>query len=346
MSASAGAARTPAVLPQVGPLARGKSHDNTAQQSPSPTEIAKRRLREDRVFKVSCVIFALVIIACMSAPMMESRWAGRTATEQNLSGSVKISGKEKEVVRLDGMPGIGPGFHREYTLGSDVLGRDVFMRALRGGRVSLLAGFGAATLGMFGAIFFGTIAGYKRGMWDAVISRTIDFMLCFPSLLLMVAMSAALATRSIGPIQRGSLGLLIVVMGTLAIPGMARLVRSLVLGLAEKEFVEAAKALGGNDARIMFRHMLPNISSVLVTYYGLMVSGMIIAEAGMSYLGLGILPPEMSWGTGISDGVPYYTTAPWITLVPGAFIVLIATSVNLIGMSVEKAFDPKNLGGK
>jgi len=220
------------------------------------------------------------------------------------------------------------------------------MRTLRGGRTSLLAGFGAAILGMFGAIMLGTIAGYKGGWFDTLITRWVDFMLCFPTLLLMVAMSTALATRSFGPIHRGSVGLLIIILGTGAIPGMTRMIRALVLGLAEREFVEAARAMGGTDARIMFRHMLPNISNALVTYFGLMVSGMIIAEAGLSYLGLGILPPGMSWGSGIGDGVPYYMTAWWITLIPGGFIVLVATSVNLIGMAIEQAFDPKSLGGR
>ena len=314
--------------------------------SPSPTQIALARLRENRSFQISSVIFLSILLMCLAAPLFETAWAGRSATDQNLSGSVLIGGHKVEAVKADGTPGIGPGFHRAYMLGSDSLGRDVFMRALVGGRVSLMAGFGAALLGMTGAVLLGTIAGYKGGWFDAAISRWVDFMLCFPMLLLMVSMSAALATRTIGPIHRGSLALLIIVLGGGSIPGMTRMIRALVLGLAECEFVEAARAMGATDSRIMFRHMLPNISNALVTYFGLMVSGMVIAEAGMSYLGLGILPPSMSWGSGIGDGVPYYLTAWWITMVPGGFIVLMATSVNLIGMAIEQAFDPKSLGGR
>jgi len=304
------------------------------------------RLRENRLFVVACAMFGTILLLTMSAPLFEQHWAGRTAQEQNLSGKATIGGKQIEAVKLDGRPNIGPGFHREYMLGSDALGRDVFMRALRGGRVSLLAGFGAAFIGMFGAIILGTVAAYKRGRWDTVISRWADFMMSFPSLLLLVAMSTALATRDIGPIERGSLPLLVMILGFGAIPAMTRIVRSLVLGLTEKEFVEAALALGGSDSRVMFRHMLPNISNALVTYFGLMVAGMIIAEAGLSFLGVGILPPGLSWGTGIGDGSVYAMVAGWVVLVPGAFVMATALSVNLIVMGIEEAFDPKQLGGK
>jgi peptide/nickel transport system permease protein len=303
------------------------------------------RLNENTPFKISVVVFLCIILGAVTVPFWESHWAGRSAEEQNISGTVEIGGKKVEAVKIDGRPNIAPGFHRTYTFGSDGLGRDVFMRSLRGGRVSLMAGFFAAIIGMSGAVVLGTAAGYKRGMVDTVISRWVDFMLCFPMLLLMVAMSGALALRDFGPIQRGSLPLLIVVLGFGAIPGMTRLVRSLVLGLAEKEFVEAAKAMGGSDARIMFRHMLPNISNQLVTFFGLMVSGMIVAEAGLSFLGIGILPPAMSWGTGIGDGTVYSMVAWWVTIIPGAFIAATATSINLIAMGIEEAFDPKKLGG-
>jgi peptide/nickel transport system permease protein len=329
----------------VGPLARGDERTQ-APVSLSPTQLAMLRLKENRTFKVSCVIFLSIVIMCVAAPVFERYWAGRSAADQNLSGSVMIGGKQVEAVAADGTPNIGPGFHLKYTLGSDELGRDVFMRALEGGRVSLLVGFGAALFGMAGAVVLGTAAGFKRGWVDTIISQWVDFMLCMPVILLMVAVSTALAMHPLGPIHRGSILLLILVLGFGAMPGMTRMIRGLVLGLAEKEFVEAARALGGGDARVMFRHMLPNISNALVTYFGLMVSGMIIAEAGMSFLGLGILPPGMSWGSGIADGSTYYMSAAWITMVPGLFIVLTTTSVNLIGMAVEEAFDPKNLGGR
>lgn len=340
-------AGTRRALPAVGPLAKGRADEaDSSQRSLSPTQMAFVRLREDRVFIAACLVFSFVIVMTFSAPLMEQRFAGRTATEQNLSGGITVHGRHVEAVASDGTPGIGPGLHREYLLGSDQLGRDVFMRGLRGGRVSLLAGFGAALLAMTGATLLGTLAGFKRGLWDAGISRYFDFMMSFPALILMVALSTALATRSIGPIHRGSLALLVLILGIGGISGMGRMVRALVISLAAKDFVEAARALGSSDSRIMFRHMLPNISNALVTYFGLVVSGMILAEAGMSYLGLGILPPSMSWGSGIGDGTAYYTVAPWITIVPGTFIVLTTTSVNLIGQAIDKAFDPKNLGGR
>jgi peptide/nickel transport system permease protein len=335
----------PAVLPEVGPIATGTWAPVVAE-SPSPTDIALARLKENTTFMVSCVMLLIIVVLVAAAPLMERGFAGRSAVQQGLSDKIVIGGKTREVVELDGTPGIGPGFHREYMLGADALGRDVFMRTLEGGRVSLIAGLGASFIAMFGAVALGTLAGYRRGWWDAAISRWADFMMCFPSLLLLVGLSTALATRSIGPIHRGSVALLILILGVGAIAGMSRIIRGLVIGLAEKEFVEAAKAMGSSDLRIMVRHMLPNISGALFTYFGLILTGMVLGEAGLSYLGIGILPPQMSWGTGIGDGVPFVTTAWWITLVPGMFVVLFAVSVNLISKGIEEAFDPKNLGGR
>ncbi|MCW2920602.1 MAG: binding-protein-dependent transport system inner rane component [Thermoleophilia bacterium] len=340
-----GALPKPAVLlPEVGPIASGTWAPVVAE-SPSPTDIAMLRLKESRLFMASCAMLLFILVLVAAAPLMERGFAGRTAVEQGLSDTIVLGGKKREVVELDGTPGIGPGFHREYMLGADALGRDVFMRTLVGGRVSLLAGFGASVIAMFGAVALGTLAGYRRGWWDAAISRWADFMMCFPSLLLLVGLSTALATRSIGPIHRGSVSLLILILGVGAIAGMSRIIRGLVIGLAEKEFVEAAKAMGSSDLRIMARHMLPNISGALFTYFGLIFTGMVLGEAGLSYLGIGILPPQMSWGTGIGDGVPFVTTAWWITLVPGMFVVMFAVSVNLISKGIEEAFDPKNLTG-
>lgn len=332
-------------LPEVGPLASGVWAP-VVTESPSPTDIAISRLKENTSFKVSCVVLLIIVSLVVSAPLLERGFAGRTAVEQGLSDTIVTGGKRREVVELDGTPGIGPGFHREYMLGADALGRDVFMRTLRGGSVSLIAGLGASVIAMIGAVALGTIAGYRRGWWDAAISRWADFMMCFPSLLLLVGLSTALATRSIGPIHRGSVSLLIVILGIGAIAGMSRIIRGLVLGLSEKEFVEAAKAMGGSDMRIMVRHILPNISGALFTYFGLILTGMVLGEAGLSYLGIGILPPQMSWGTGIGDGVPFVTTAWWITFVPGMFLVFFAVSVNLISKGIEEAFDPKNLTGR
>jgi ABC-type dipeptide/oligopeptide/nickel transport system permease subunit len=317
-------------------------------RSLSPTELAVARLKENRIFHVAVAIFSAILLMCALTPVMETSFSGHRADEQNLSGHMRLHGKKTEIVSLRGIPNVGPGFHKQYMLGADQLGRDVFMRTLRGGKVSLLAGFGGAFMSMFLATLLGTLAGYKRGKWDTIISRYFDFMLSFPMLLLMVALGTALATREslFGFIHRGSLSLVLLLLGIGGIPSFGRLIRSQVLSLSEKEFVEAAKAMGGGDRRVMIVHLLPNISSALVTYFGLLVSSMILAEVGLAYLGVGILPPNMSWGTGISDGVMYYTTAWWITIVPGAFVTLTVLSINLIGIAIEEAFDPKHLGGK
>lgn len=277
---------------------------------------------------------------------METRWAGRAYDEQNLSGSIKLGGKEREVVNLRGIPTVGPGLRRQYTLGADPLGRDVFMRTLRGGWVSLRIAVGAMLLTVFIGVTLGTIAGYAKGRIDALISHFFDTMLAVPYILLATALSVALATASFGPIKRGSLALTLLIIGVLGGFYFGRIVRSAVLSLAEREFVEAARALGGSDRRIIVRHIVPHLSSTIITYGGVLIGSAMIAEAALSFLGLGVLPPTASWGNMIADGRYFYATAWWISFFPGLFIALTVLSLNLLGQALEEAFDPKALGGR
>lgn len=346
-SSAAGAAQS---LQQPGALVRpgeARSQDGAGFSTPSesPTQLAIRRLKENRIAQVAMAVFLLVCIACFSAGWFEAHWAGRTAVEQNLSGTTQIDGKQVEAVDLRGMPRVGPGLRREYTFGTDALGRDVFIRALAGGSVSLRIGVGAALLSVIIGTVLGLTAGFYGGRVDTVLSRIVEILLAFPSTVFAIALSASIAASGkIGPFSSGSIMVPLLIIGVLGGPPFARIVRSKALELANAEFVEAARALGGDDQRIMVRHMLPHLMTTIITYFGLIVSSAIIAEAGLSFLGVGVQPPTPSWGGLIADGRIFYSTAWWISGAGGIMVMLTVLSLNLVGEAVEEAFDPKSGG--
>lgn len=321
--------------------------EEAQSNSEAPLQKAAVRLRENRLAQVAAVVLSLLVLACMATPLFERHWAGRANSEQNLSGKAEVNGTTVEVVDIRGVPQVGPGFRREYTLGADKLGRDVFMRILQGGRVSLTVGFSAAIITVFFAVLLGTMAGYYKGKVDLLISRYFDVQWAFPVLPLAIALSTALATSD-GFLffKRGSLMLPIFIIGFVSIPYLGRAVRAQVLSVSEREFVEAARALGATDARIMRREIFPNIFTTVLTYFGLIVSGNIIFESGLSFLGVGVLPPTPSWGNIIADGASFYSTALWISFFPGVAIMLTVLCLNLVSEALEEAFDPKALGGK
>lgn len=223
-------------------------------------------------------------------------------------------------------PGAGHWF------GTDDLGRDVFLRVLYGSRLSLFVGFMTVAIGMGIGLLLGVSAGYFGGWWDAVVMRVTDVMLAFPFLLLALAISSAL-----GPSLRNA----ILALGIASFPSYTRLVRGNVLGLREETYVDAARALGAGSARIMARHLLPNLMGGLIVYGSLRVSTAILAEASLSYLGLGVQPPEPTWGGMLSEGRDYVLFFEWLPLFPGLAILLTVTGFNLLGDGLRDALDPK-----
>jgi peptide/nickel transport system permease protein len=319
--------------------------DQSATKVESPRELAMRRLKENRVGQVAALVLLAIVVMCLSAPWFETHWAGRGANDQNLSGTVVIDGKPTEVVSLRGVPNVGPGFRKTYTMGADQLGRDIFMRVLEGGRISLLIGFGSALITMVLATLLGAAAGYYKGRFDMVVSRMFDVMLATPSLVLMIAVSVALAQKGgFLFIKRGSATLPLLVIGIFAVPVLGRILRSQALSLGEKEYVEAARALGAKNSRIIGLHVIPHLTTTLITYMGILVSANILMESALSFLGVGVLPPMASWGSIISDGRVYISVAAWIAFFPGLMIVLTVVSLNLVGEALEDAFDPKSGG--
>ncbi|MGI8510614.1 MAG: ABC transporter permease [Gemmatimonadaceae bacterium] len=225
-----------------------------------------------------------------------------------------------------------------HWLGTDVQGRDVWARLVYGARVSLMVGLISQTIALSIGVTLGLIAGFYAGWVDEVVMRLADITLAFPTLLLLIAMAAAL---------QPSLGVVFVTIGVVGWAGLARLVRGQVLVVRGLEYVQAARALGGSGRRIMLRHILPNVAGPVVIAVTLGVAGAIMAEAALSFLGLGVQPPTASWGSMIADGrdLDQLRSAPWTSVAPGLAIGVAVLGFNLLGDALRDALDPRRIGG-
>ena len=220
----------------------------------------------------------------------------------------------------------------EHPFGLDELGRDIFSRILAGARISLLVGLTVVSISSLVGIFLGSIAGYFGGWIDDVISRTIDVLLAFPGILLAIALVAVL-----GP----SLTNVVMALSVIGWVGYARLVRGQVLKARELEFVQAARALGAGTPRILLRHVVPTTMPAVMVQATLGMAGAILAEASLSFLGLGVQPPTPSWGTMLNGGRLHLLDAPHLTIFPGAAIAVLVLGFNFLGDGLRDAFDPK-----
>ncbi len=226
-----------------------------------------------------------------------------------------------------------PSLH--HFLGTDQLGRDVFSRMLFGSRVSLSVGFVAVAISICIGILVGAVAGYYGGWVDSVMMRFVDMMLCFPSIFLILTVVALL-----GP----SLFKVMVVIGITSWMGTSRFVRAEFLSLRERDFTQAARALGVKDFRIIFRHILPNALAPVFVTATLDVATAILVEAGLSFLGFGVQPPAPSWGNILTEGRTYIFDAWWLTVFPGLAILITVLSFNLLGEGLRDAIDPRLRG--
>ena len=222
-----------------------------------------------------------------------------------------------------------------HWLGTDIQGRDVWARLVYGARVSLSAGIVSQSIALTIGLALGLVAGYYGGWIDEIVMRLADVTLAFPTLLLLIAMAAAL---------QPSLGVVFLTIGLVGWAGMARLVRGQVLVVRQLEFVQASKALGARDVRVVMLHVLPSVVAPVLIAVTLGVAAAIMAESALSFLGLGVQPPTPSWGSMIADGrdLNQLRTAPWTSLAPGMAIGAAVLGFNLLGDALRDALDPRH----
>ena len=315
--------------PQIGPGA-------------GPWKLAWRRLRRNKVALFFGGIFLLIVILCLLAPVYSKDIAHVSPNVGNVTGTIKIGGKVRDIVSPTGIP-IGPTWHlSKYFLGADSNGRNTAVRLLYGGRNSLLIGAEATILIMVVGITLALIAGYFRGITDGVISRCMDVLWAFPALLLGLTLGSIIAVGGIGPVKGNHLWIPALVIGVVYIPYVEKPIRGQVLQLRERDFIDAARQQGLSHARIMFGEILPNLSSSIVVFVPLILANSILLEAGLSYLGVGVQPPNPSWGNMISDGLNYIPAAFADVLAPGIMLVLTVLSMNLFGDGLRDALDPRS----
>lgn len=218
-----------------------------------------------------------------------------------------------------------------HWLGTDELGRDVLSRLLYGATISLQVGIAAVLIASVPGVILGTYVGYRRGLVDNVVMRVLDGLMAFPALILALTIVAILGSNIFN---------VMLAIAVTSFPHYARLVRGQVLAVREYDYVLAVRSVGARDGRIIFRHIMPNVISPVLVQASLGVGFAIMAEAGLSFLGLGIQPPTPTWGSMIQVGFQYLETAPWLVMAPGTMIFMAVLGFNLLGDGLREAFDP------
>lgn len=300
---------------------QGQAASALAPRAETMGRIVWRRLRRRKPALIGLAVLIVIVLLAVFAPLVTS-------------GNVETP----NLIYKFAHPLTRTSDGHLLIFGGDNLGRDVFARSLYGARVSLKVGFLASGLSLVIGVVIGAIAGYYGGWIDNLLMRVVDIFLSIPSLLLMITVVAIYGST----IAKGQeIYLIVGVVGILGWPGPARLVRAEFLSLKERDFVEAARALGSHDGRIIFRHILPNVLGPVIVSATLAVSGAILTEATLSYLGLGIQPPVPSWGNMIQDGQDAMRNAWWITTFPGALACLATLSLYMLGDGLREALDPR-----
>jgi peptide/nickel transport system permease protein len=321
----------------------------TPGASGNPWRLAWRRLRRNRVALAFLGLFLLIVAFVGAAPLWADNVAHTGPNKTHTLEKLEVDGEKREVVNREGKP-IGPQWLEadgKFFLGADGrLGRDEMVRLMYGGRASLFIGIVSALLTTVLATILGLLTGYYRGWTDTLISRGLDVVWAFPVMLLSIALgvSLALGGLQIGPlnISGDSIWIPILIIAGVSVPYVARPLRGQVLSLREKEFVEASVAQGAGPLRVMFGELLPNLSSTIIVLFTLTIANNMLLEAALSFLGVGVQPPNTSWGTMIAGGFDLLTSAPLLTVVPSVMIMLTVLSVNIFGDGLRDALDPNS----
>ena len=301
------------------------------------------RFRRDKVAIASIFFIVFLVIAAFPGAYVAEKLLGHGPNQLFFDG---VDDRLVPVGPWSWVTNPTTGERTLLILGADgSLGRDEFLRLLYGARVSLEVALFSTLFVMMIGVTMGAIAGYYRGAADTVISRVIEITMAFPALLFIIALASTVGDRlnnvTFGFLAPGVITLVLV----LTIFGWfypARIVRAQVLSLREKEFIEAARMIGASDSRIIRSHLLPHLVAPIIVYSTLIVAGYVLAEAGLSFLNLGIKLPTASWGNLLSTAPEYYTSQPWLMLWPGLAVLLTVLAFNLLGDGLRDAFDPRS----
>ena len=326
----------------------------SAAATPSPGVLRSglRRLAQDRAALLALLVFALIMLACLLAPWYARDVAHTDPFRSNINGEVQIDGRSVPVIEASseglglGQTPMGPTWRFDACfLGADNQGRDVAARLLYGGRNSLLIAAGATTLCLFLGALLGLIGGFFGGFIDVLVSRLLDVLWAFPVYLLAISLSIVLISKGITiglvTIDSSSLALPVFIIGMIYIPYVARPIRGQVLALKHSDFVLAAIGFGVPSHRILLRDILPNISTSLIVFVPLMMALNMLTESALSFLSIGVQPPNASWGSIIQDGQALLYTRPMVALAPGVAIVLTVLALNVFGDGLRDALDPR-----
>ncbi len=299
-----------------------------------PYKLAWRRLRRNKVALVFGGLFLIIVVLCLLAPVYANDIAHTGPNDEHIGSALNSIG----------LP-IGPTWHSKYFLGADASGRDVAVRLLYGGRNSLEVGAEATLITIVLATILGILAGFFRGPVDGLISRAFDLVWAYPVYLLGIVLGVVLAISGLDlglfKISGSSLLITSLIIGVVYTPYVGKPIRGQVLGLREREFIDAARQQGLSHVQIMIREILPNVASTLIVFIPLVLANAILTEAGLSFLGAGVRPPNPSWGNMIGDGIRLIPAGIHTVLVPGIMLVLAVLGINVFGDGVRDALDPR-----
>ena len=297
--------------------------------------IAWRRLRKDKVAMAAGVVIILLILVAIFADQLSALY-GQNYLEHHSVGAGSLLDPATNLPT-----GALGGISSSHWLGvSPVLGQDIMAQLMQGARVSLIISGLATALSLILGVSLGLIAGFYRGWIDTLISRTMDVLLSFPTLLLSLSLIAVVSILSSAAVVR--FAIIIFVLGFFGWPYIGRIVRGQVLSIREKEFVDAARSLGAGNGWIMAREIMPNLIGPILVYTSLTIPTNMLGEAGLSYLGVGVPPPIPSWGQMLSDAGNYFQVDPLYLIFPGMVIFISVLAFNLFGDGLRDALDPKS----
>lgn len=332
----------------------GASADALGQDLSQPAEgsgpwsVAFRRLRHSPSALAATVVLVVILVLTLAAPLYAQFVAHTDPFYSDINATTTVDGKRVDVVQVTpggiGETPIGPTWDvQHYFLGSDNQGRDVAARVLYGGRNSLIIGVSSALACCLIASLLALFSGYVGGVVDTLIARLMDIVWAFPVFLLAILISTVSFTQGIrlGPLTTTGVLLPIVIITLIYVPYVFRPIRGEVLAIREREFIKAAIVLGASRRWVMFSEVLPNVLGRIVVFLPLMIAVNILTESGLSFLGIGIQPPDASWGTIVADGEALLYTRPWVALAPGLMITLTVIALNVLGDAFRDALDSR-----